>query len=213
MRTAVTRMSRSKFSINEEPGPTRICVSATKSRRCGRSAAMTTSSHCSPVICPMCHRRRIRPGWRCRSRNQSPEPLRKSGLRDVVTAVAEVAGTLAHLRDEFQIYHRDVKPSNLYLLEGRAAISDFVSSTCPILPNLPAQVGRLGLCTSSPTRCSVIQHMPSPGRQTCILGEDAMGSRYGPTLAAAGGAACVKRRHFDRELSTSCVGASPRRAD
>ena len=51
--------------------------------------------------------------------------LTQSDLRGVVTAVAEVAQTLAQLQKEFQIHHRDIKPSNLYLFGGHAAISDF----------------------------------------------------------------------------------------
>lgn len=53
------------------------------------------------------------------------ESLTQSELREVVTAVAEIAQTLAELQEVFQIHHRDIKPSNLYLFGGHAAISDF----------------------------------------------------------------------------------------
>ena len=53
------------------------------------------------------------------------ECLTQSDLREVVTAVAEIARTLAQLQEEFQIHHQDIKPSNLYLFGGHAAISDF----------------------------------------------------------------------------------------
>ena len=51
--------------------------------------------------------------------------LEHAPLREVVTAAAEIANTLARLHERFQIHHRDIKPSNLYLLKGRPAISDF----------------------------------------------------------------------------------------
>ena len=53
------------------------------------------------------------------------ECLTQSDLREVVTAVAEIARTLTQLQEQFHIHHRDIKPSNLYLFGSHAAISDF----------------------------------------------------------------------------------------
>jgi serine/threonine protein kinase len=46
-------------------------------------------------------------------------------LTDVVAAVAAVADTLACLQADFDIAHRDIKPGNLYELDGDWLIGDF----------------------------------------------------------------------------------------
>jgi Protein kinase domain len=46
-------------------------------------------------------------------------------LADVVAAAAAIAGTLALLQHESGIAHRDIKPGNLYELDGRWLIGDF----------------------------------------------------------------------------------------
>jgi serine/threonine protein kinase len=46
-------------------------------------------------------------------------------LADVVGAVAAIANTLARLQRDFDIAHRDVKPGNLYQLDGSWLIGDF----------------------------------------------------------------------------------------
>lgn len=51
--------------------------------------------------------------------------LADADLAAVVTAVAEIAGTLAGLRAEHQLAHRDLKPANLYVLDGKAVVGDF----------------------------------------------------------------------------------------
>jgi serine/threonine protein kinase len=46
-------------------------------------------------------------------------------LPDVVEAMATVADTLARLQADFDIAHRDIKPGNLYELDGSWLIGDF----------------------------------------------------------------------------------------
>jgi serine/threonine protein kinase len=46
-------------------------------------------------------------------------------LGDVVEAVAAIADTLARLQRDFNIAHRDIKPGNLYELDGSWLIGDF----------------------------------------------------------------------------------------
>jgi serine/threonine protein kinase len=46
-------------------------------------------------------------------------------LAEVVGAVAAIADTLARLQRDFDIAHRDVKPGNLYQLDGSWLIGDF----------------------------------------------------------------------------------------
>jgi serine/threonine protein kinase len=46
-------------------------------------------------------------------------------LRDVVTAIAQVAATLADLASREGASHRDLKPDNLYWLEGSYVVGDF----------------------------------------------------------------------------------------
>ena len=46
-------------------------------------------------------------------------------LADVVAAVAAIAGTLIRLQQDSGIAHRDIKPGNLYELDGEWLIGDF----------------------------------------------------------------------------------------
>src|SRR5260370_19871666 len=46
-------------------------------------------------------------------------------LTDVVAAVATIADTLRRLQHDFNIAHRDIKPGNLYELDGSWLIGDF----------------------------------------------------------------------------------------
>jgi hypothetical protein len=57
-------------------------------------------------------------------------------LETVVDAVLAVAGTLANLAEQFQVGHRDVKPRNLYELEGRWLVGDFGLIDVPALDEL-----------------------------------------------------------------------------
>ncbi len=54
-----------------------------------------------------------------------------NNLRDVVSAVASIASTLATLAMEHSIYHRDVKPENLYKLGEDWLVGDFGLVTFP----------------------------------------------------------------------------------
>jgi hypothetical protein len=53
------------------------------------------------------------------------ESLAGRTLPDVVEAVATIAGTLARMQADFDIAHRDIKPGNLYELDGAWLIGDF----------------------------------------------------------------------------------------
>ncbi len=59
------------------------------------------------------------------------QALSNSSLREVVVAVAEIANTLTYLHEQFYIHHRDIKPTNLYLHNGRPTISDFGLADIP----------------------------------------------------------------------------------
>ena len=59
------------------------------------------------------------------------ESVSQSGLREVVTAVAVITNALAHLHEHHQVHHRDIKPLNLYLHDGRPTISDFGLADLP----------------------------------------------------------------------------------
>jgi hypothetical protein len=52
------------------------------------------------------------------------DALAKKSVADVVAAMAQVAETLAGLRDA-GLAHRDIKPANLFWFEDRAAVGDF----------------------------------------------------------------------------------------
>jgi serine/threonine protein kinase len=53
------------------------------------------------------------------------DDLATAKLEQVVVAVAAIADTLARLQDEHGLGHRDVKPPNLYELDGEWLIGDF----------------------------------------------------------------------------------------
>src|SRR6266567_2612115 len=57
-------------------------------------------------------------------------------LADLVAAVAAVADTLARLQRDFGIGHRDIKPGNLYELDGAWLIGDFGLIAVPDATNL-----------------------------------------------------------------------------
>ncbi len=57
-------------------------------------------------------------------------------LDDVVSAIATIASTLADLQAKHRLSHRDVKPANLYELDGRWLVGDFGLVTAPDLEEL-----------------------------------------------------------------------------
>ena len=59
------------------------------------------------------------------------EALSKSGLREIVSALAGIANALADLHECRDVHHRDIKPSNLYLHHGCPTISDFGLADLP----------------------------------------------------------------------------------
>jgi hypothetical protein len=64
------------------------------------------------------------------------EALAGASLTEKVAAVRDVARTLARLLEEEGINHRDVKPENLYMYDGRAVVGDFGLAKRPDDPNL-----------------------------------------------------------------------------
>jgi serine/threonine protein kinase len=65
-------------------------------------------------------------------------------LADVVAAVAVIANTLARLQRNFGIAHRDVKPGNLYELDGDWLIGDFGLISVPDAKSLTADGRQVG---------------------------------------------------------------------
>ena len=65
-------------------------------------------------------------------------------LVDVVGAVATIADTLARLEAELNIGHRDIKPGNLYALEGCWLIGDFGLIAVPDAESLTAEGRQVG---------------------------------------------------------------------
>jgi len=53
-------------------------------------------------------------------------------LEDVVGAISTVAAALAALEEEHNIGHRDIKPGNLYELDGEWFVGDFGLITDPM---------------------------------------------------------------------------------
>ena len=65
-------------------------------------------------------------------------------LSSIVEAIATIAEALAQLAEE-EIAHRDIKPYNLYWLDGAAAIGDFGLAKQPDQPELTDGDRAMGL--------------------------------------------------------------------
>lgn len=64
------------------------------------------------------------------------EALRGQPLETVVSALAKIGGTLARLAEQHGVGHRDIKPPNLYELEGRWLVGDFGLIAVPDIEEL-----------------------------------------------------------------------------
>ena len=58
--------------------------------------------------------------------------------------VAGIASTLARLRAEHNVAHRDLKPGNLYFLDGQRLVGDFGLIALPSVEELTRNSRRLG---------------------------------------------------------------------
>jgi serine/threonine protein kinase len=65
-------------------------------------------------------------------------------LADVVAAMAAIAHTLARLQRDFNIAHRDIKPGNLYELDGSWLIGDFGLVALPDADTLTTEGRQVG---------------------------------------------------------------------
>ena len=72
------------------------------------------------------------------------EALEGKSLVDVVEAVAAIADTLARLEIELNVAHRDIKPGNLYELNGASLIGDFGLIAVPDAEPLTAEGRQVG---------------------------------------------------------------------
>jgi serine/threonine protein kinase len=72
------------------------------------------------------------------------QALEGKPLSDVVTAVAAIADTLAQLQRDYGIAHRDIKPGNLYELNGLWLIGDFGLVALPDAEALTAEGRQVG---------------------------------------------------------------------
>lgn len=77
------------------------------------------------------------------------EALAEADLETVVEAIAQIAETLARLAQEHQLGHRDIKPDNLYELDGSWLVGDFGLVAAPDLEEL-TRSGRIGAAHYTP---------------------------------------------------------------
>jgi serine/threonine protein kinase len=61
----------------------------------------------------------------CRRSARTVHPRSEADLPAIVAAVASIADTLATLRREHGLTHRDIKPQNLYRHDGTFVVGDF----------------------------------------------------------------------------------------
>lgn len=67
------------------------------------------------------------------------DALRGRGLSEVVRAIATIADTLRQLQRDTGIGHRDIKPGNLYELDGKWLIGDFGLVALPDMAGLTVE--------------------------------------------------------------------------
>jgi serine/threonine protein kinase len=72
------------------------------------------------------------------------EALEDSELEEVVAALAGIASTLARLRAEHNVAHRDLKPVNLYSFDGQWLVGDFGLIALQSVEELTRNSRRLG---------------------------------------------------------------------
>lgn len=72
------------------------------------------------------------------------DALQGKPLSEVVAAVSAIAGTLWRLQSDFGIAHRDIKPGNLYELDGKWLIGDFGLVALPDTDGLTTEGRPLG---------------------------------------------------------------------
>ncbi len=72
------------------------------------------------------------------------DALAEAALEAVVAALAEIASTLARLRAEHNVAHRDLKPGNLYFRQGKWLVGDFGLIALPNVAELTRDSRRLG---------------------------------------------------------------------
>lgn len=72
------------------------------------------------------------------------EALHEASLEEVVAALAEIALTLARLREKHNVAHRDLKPGNLYSSEGQWLVGDFGLIALPNVAEMTRNSRRLG---------------------------------------------------------------------
>jgi serine/threonine protein kinase len=72
------------------------------------------------------------------------EALQDARLEEVVGALAEIASTLARLRDVHGVAHRDLKPGNLYSWDGKWLVGDFGLIALPNVEQLTRNSRRFG---------------------------------------------------------------------
>lgn len=120
-------------------------------------------------------------------------------LADVVVAVAAIADTLVRLQREAGIAHRDIKPGNLYELQGSWLIGDFGLVAIPDARSLTAEGRQLGPAhyTAYEMILNGSSADPHPARRL-FLGQDAVGACDRPDVATRRAPTCGNAGIRDR---------------
>jgi len=117
------------------------------------------------------------------------QSLAGRSLHDVVEAVATIANTLASLQADFDIAHRDIKPGNLYELDGSWLIGDFGLIALPDAETLTHDGRQVGPAHYTASSCRRV-----------LAREDTVGPGDRPGMAARGTPAGGHTRLRDRGL-------------
>jgi hypothetical protein len=86
--------------------------------------------------------------------------LARAPLESKVSAVRDVAHTLARLLADHGLNHRDIKPANLYQFENRIVVGDFGLAKRPTDPALTEQGKPLGPFHHLPSEVFVVDEEP-----------------------------------------------------
>jgi len=129
-------------------------------------------------------------------------------LADVVAAVAAIADTLARLQRDFGIAHRDIKPGNLYELDGAWLIGDFGLVAVPDAESLTVDGRQVGPRHYTAYEMILSASTADPHPADVYSGQDAVGPRDWSGLPARGASASRHTRLRDRRLPPA--GRQPR---
>lgn len=141
---AAAKRLRSRSSTRPRPHRSSTAGLCGRWNSCARYRWRLAYFPSSTPICRIALRRMTGRGLAMPVATPITEALEYSQLVEVVAALAGIASTLARLRAEHNVAHRDLKPGNLYFLDGQWLVGDFGLIALPSVEELTRNSRRLG---------------------------------------------------------------------